>query len=98
MFKLAHTFYQSVMPSVVKPLHILWNEVIGFVFVMMAVLTAPAAWRYYRHLDDDPQNVFRIILTLVFAVTMMSFGIASFLKARKIRRRGLTIVKSKTWS
>ena len=92
--KLARTFYQSVMPGVVKPLHILWNEVIGFLFVALAVLTAPAAVRYYRAMDSDPKNVFRVALTLVFSLTMACFGVSSFLKARRIRRRGLAIVKS----
>lgn len=88
MLKLAQTFYRSVMPGVVKPLHILWNEVIGFLFVMLAVLTAPAAWRYYRAIETDPKNLFRVLLTLVFSITMAWFGVTSFLKARRIRRRG----------
>ena len=87
MLKIARTFYQSVVPGVVKPLHILWNEVIGFLFVMLAVLTAPAAWRYYRAIETDPKNLFRVLLTLLFSITMAWFGISSFLKARRIRRR-----------
>ena len=94
MFKLAQTFYQSVMPGVVRPLHVLWNEVIGFLFVVLAVLTAPAGWRYYRAIESDPNNIFRVLLTAVFALTMAWFGVSSFLKARKIRRRGLQVVKS----
>jgi len=87
MFKLATTFYQSVMPGVIKPLHVLWNEVIGFVFVVLAVATAPAGWRYYRAIETDPNNLFRLALTIAFGATMAWFGISSFLKARKIRRR-----------
>ena len=89
MFKLAQTFYQSVMPGVIKPLHVLWNEVIGFLFVALAVLTAPSAWRSYRAIETDPKNIFRLILTLLFSVTMAWFGVSSFLKARRIRRRSL---------
>lgn len=94
MFKLAQTFYQSVMPGVIKPLHVLWNEVIGFLFVMLAVLTVPTGWRYFRALDDDPKNFFRLALTAVFVLTMAGFGISSFLKARRIRRKGLVVVRS----
>ncbi len=93
MLKLAQTFYQSVVPSVIKPLHVLWNEVIGFLFVMLAVLTAPAGWRYYRAIESDPKNVFRLLMTAAFVLTMAWFGVSSFLKARKIRRRGLIVVK-----
>jgi len=87
MFKLATTFYQSVMPGVVKPLHVLWNEVIGFVFVVLAVATVPAGWRYYRAIETDTNNLFRLVLTIAFGATMAWFGVSSFLKARKIRRR-----------
>jgi tryptophan-rich sensory protein len=87
MFKLANSFYQHVMPGVVKPLHVLWNEVIGFVFVVLAVATGSSAWRYYRAIEVDPNNVFRLGLTIAFATTMAWFGVSSFLKARKIRRK-----------
>jgi hypothetical protein len=68
--------------------------VIGFFFVILALGTAPAGWRYYRAIDIDPNNVFRLALTVVFGVTMAWFGVSSFMKARKIRRRGLTVVRS----
>jgi hypothetical protein len=87
VFKLARNFCQTVIPSVVKPLHILWNEVIGFIFVMLAVTTTPAGWRYYRAIQSDSNNVFRLVLTGAFAITMAWFGVSSFLKAREIRRR-----------
>jgi hypothetical protein len=87
MFKLANNFYRSVMPGVIKPLHVLWNEVIGFMFVVLAIATVPAGWRYYRAIPIDPNNFFRLALTLAFGGTMAWFGVTSFLKARKIRRR-----------
>jgi hypothetical protein len=87
MFKLAHNFYRSVMPGVIKPLHVLWNEIIGFVFVVLAVAIAPAGWRYYRAIGTDSNNLFRLALTVAFGGTMAWFGISSFLKARRIRRR-----------
>ena len=93
MFKLAQTFYQSVLPGEVKPLHILWNEVIGFLFLTLAIFTAPAGWRYYRAIEADPRNLFRLLLTAAFALTMAWFGVSSFMKARRIRRRGLVVIK-----
>jgi hypothetical protein len=90
LFKLARNFYQTVMPSVVKPLHILWNEIIGFVFLVFALGAAPAGLRYYRAMDADPTtNGFRLGVTVAFGLTMGWLGISSFLKARKIRRQGL---------
>lgn len=87
MFKLAKSFFVTVMPSVVKPLHILWNEIIGFVFIVFAIGTAPAGLRYYRAMAADPTaNGFRLAVTVFFGTVMAYFGISSFLKARKIRR------------
>ena len=81
------------MPEVLKPLHVLWNEIIGFFFLVLALGTVPAGWRYSRQIDADPNNLFRLALTVAFGVMMAWFGVSSFLRARKIRRRGLTVVK-----
>lgn len=88
MIKLAKTFVRTVMPGVVKPLHVLWNEMIGFLFLVLAAATVPAGWRYYRAIEADPNNFFRLVLTTAFGLTMAWFGVSSFLKARQIRRRG----------
>ncbi|HEY3740317.1 MAG TPA: hypothetical protein VGL53_10755 [Bryobacteraceae bacterium] len=87
MFKLAKSFVLTVMPSVLKPLHILWNEIIGFIFIVFAIGTVPAGLRYYRAMAADPTaNGFRLAVTVFFGATMTYFGITSFLRARRIRR------------
>ena len=86
MFGLVKKFFQTVVPGVIKPLHVLWNEVIGFLFLAFAVLLARPVWRSYRELDDDPANMGRLILSAFFMLVMLAFGIQSFLKARKISR------------
>ena len=91
MFKLAQTFYHSMMPAVIKPLHILWNEIIGFFFLVIAVGAFGGCVRYYRQLAEDPNNLFRLALSVLFGVMMVWFGVGSFLKARQIRRRGAAI-------
>lgn len=96
MLKLATSFVKTVMPGVIKPLHVLWNEVIGFLFISLAILIAPAGWRYYRGIEADPKNFFRLALTAIFVLIMAWFGVSSFLNARRIRRRGLAIVKART--
>ena len=94
MFKLAQSFFQSVVPGVVKPLHILWNEVIGFMFMALAVPAIGAAYRAYQGLATDSKDFGRLVMSVLFSVMMVGFGVSSFLKARRIRRRGLTTVKS----
>jgi hypothetical protein len=79
-------FFQHVIPGVIKPLRVLWNEVIGFIFLAFAVWTLPSAYRHIRDFDGDPDSLFRLILSSVFAVIMLYFGVTSFLRAKKISR------------
>ena len=71
---------------VVCQLHTLWNQMIGFLFVVLALWPIPSAIHYIRHFQENPDSFVRIVLSLVFAAVMGSFGIASFLRARKISR------------
>ena len=79
-------FLQHVLPGVVKPMRVLWNEIIGFVFLAFAVWTIPSAYRHIRDFNGDPDSLFRLILTSVFSFMMIYFGVTSFLRARRISR------------
>lgn len=79
-------FLAHVLPQVTRPIQILWNEMIGFLFLVLAV---PAIWTAitsFRHVDQDGDNFFRAVIAVIFAVVMMYFGISSFLRARRISR------------
>jgi hypothetical protein len=71
-------FVTHVVPGVVRPLHILWNQLIGFIFVVLALLPIPSAIRH--------PSVVRVVLSFSFAALMAYFGITSFWRARKISR------------
>jgi len=79
-------FIGHVLPGVIRPLRVLWNEIIGFIFICLAALPAPSGIRLLREYDGNNQTLFRAILTLSFVVLMGYFGITSFLRARKISR------------
>lgn len=79
-------FLSHVVPGVVRPLHILWNQIIGFFFICLALGTIPSLIRTWRTFDGQAQSLFRLGLTLMFAVIMGAYGIFSFLRARKISR------------
>ena len=79
-------FFQHVIPGIVKPLRVLWNEVIGFLFLAFAVWSVPSAYRNIRDFRGDPDSLFRAILSCVFALIMIYFGVTSFMRARKISR------------
>jgi hypothetical protein len=78
-------FLGHVLPGVIKPLHSLWNEVIGFVFIVFAVMAAFSTWRSMRMSSGSP-DIFKAVVSAGFALMMAYFGISSFLKARKISR------------
>jgi hypothetical protein len=79
-------FMSHVVPSVIKPLHSLWNQVIGFLFLVFTVVSVGYVVRAVREFDGNAESLFRIALPGMFAVVMGYFCVASFLKARKISR------------
>jgi hypothetical protein len=83
---IVNQFLGHVLPGVIRPMHALWNEIIGFFFIILAMYFAPSAWRSVRMLDGKPESVFKALGAVGFTLLMAYFGISSFLKARKISR------------
>ena len=75
-----------MLPGVIKPIRVLWNEVIGFVFLAIAAWAIPSVYRDVRSFDGDGESLFRLLLTSLFALMMAWFGVSSFLRARRISR------------
>ena len=74
-------FVKHVLPAVMKPARTLWNEVIGFLFLVFGVIFGVQAVRYALA-NDLPR-----LLVAVFCTCLMTwFGVTSFLRARKISR------------
>ena len=82
MFSKAKKLMGYVLPGVIRPLHILWNQVIGFVFLVLAVLPVPSAIRSF----GQEGSFGRLLLTVPFVLLMAYFGISSFWRARKISK------------
>lgn len=76
-------FVRHVVPRVVKPLHSLWNELIGFLFLSLAFVGAVRGIRMYRSEDSSTG---RLVVVGVFVAVMAFYGVSSFLRARKISR------------
>jgi hypothetical protein len=79
MFSMARKFIGHVMPGVIRPIHILWNQVIGFIFIVLAVVFG------YRVIRGSEPAGLQLVGAL-FALLMAWFGVSSFLKARKISK------------
>ena len=82
MLQLARKFLSYVLPGVIRPLHVLWNQVIGFFFLALAAIPVPSVIRNIH----NPASYPSLALTIPFTLIMGGFGISSFLKARKISR------------
>ena len=82
MFGLSKKLLEHVVPRVARPLRILWNQIIGFVFLVLALIPIKSAIDSYK----DPNGLPRFAMSVVFIGIMAIFGISSFLRARKIAR------------
>jgi hypothetical protein len=80
------TFLKHVIPAVLTPLRTLWHEVIGFLFLCLAIIPSFSAYRAIRSFDGEPGSLIRIVMTLIFIGIMTGYGISSFRRAKKISR------------
>jgi len=79
MFSMAKKFIGHVIPGVIRPIHILWNQVIGFIFIVLAVVFG---FRVFR--GNEPVGL--QVVGALFVILIAWFGISSFWKARKISK------------
>ncbi|MEK7403804.1 MAG: hypothetical protein AAB225_01730 [Acidobacteriota bacterium] len=79
-------FLHYVVPAVVRPARIVWNQVIGFVFLVLAFAGALRLVYSLRHFDGSPRSFMEVAITGLFTLVMGGFGVSSFWHARKISR------------
>ena len=80
-----------MVPAVLKPARTLWNEIIGFFFICLAVLFGSGVFRAYSAFvdaapDQSTGPLLRIVMSGFCTLLMLYFGITSFLRARRISR------------
>lgn len=68
-----------ILPGVIRPIHILWNQVIGFVFIVLAGLFG---YRVFH--GKEPVGL--QLVGGAFVLLIAWFGISSFWRARKISK------------
>jgi hypothetical protein len=74
-------FVKHVVPAAVKPLHSLWHEILAFIFLCAAVLAGFRMWQDRAHMP-----AVELLVTGLFMVITLGYGISSYLKARRISR------------
>ena len=77
----AGKFVKHVLPAAVKPVHSLWHEVLGFVFLMFAAI---AGWKLIR--KSAGLGFVQLTILIIFTLVMVIYGVSSLLKARRISR------------
>jgi len=86
MPRIVKQFFSHVVPHVIRPLRVLWNEIVGFLFAVLAVWSGSSLIRHARDFDNSAGSIFRLALSGIFTALMAGFGIFSFLRARKISK------------
>jgi uncharacterized membrane protein YraQ (UPF0718 family) len=74
-------FVKHVLPAAVKPLHALWHQVLGFIFLAIAALGAFKVWRNEGHIAPA---IFALAIVLI--VVAAAYGISSIRKSQRISR------------
>ena len=84
--RLASQFLKHVVPGVIKPVRVLWNEIIGFLFLVLAAFVALSSYRRAQGFTGDTGELVLLSVYFLFAALLAFYGISSFMKARKISR------------
>lgn len=79
-------FFKTVLPGILKPLHVLWNELIGFFFVAFAAIVGLNFGRSWMQYKGDEGELFRLVLMGGFFLILAFYAWQSYRKARKIQR------------
>ncbi len=75
-----------VLPAVIKPLRVVWNQIIGFLFLVLGLWTVPSLYRAWREFDGDAESIVHTVLPAFFSIVMLYFAFSSFRRARKASR------------
>jgi heme A synthase len=79
--KQSGAFVKHVLPAALKPLHSLWHDMLGFLFLVLAGL---AMWKVWRSPGTLPPA--QLGLVVVFIVVLIAYGVSSIRKSRRISR------------
>lgn len=85
------TFLKHIVPAIVRPIHALWNEVIGFLFLSFATVFGFRTISYFKQLQRATDAavgsaLLRVCMAGFCTLLLGWYGVSSFLRARKISR------------
>jgi hypothetical protein len=85
----AYGEFRKLIPRVWRLARELFHEVMGFVFLALAlwfILGNQGLIRTVQSLQEKPDNMPQFMVVLLFVLMFGGFGISSFLRARRISR------------
>jgi uncharacterized membrane protein YwzB len=79
-------FARHTLPVAVRPARILWHQIIGFLFIMLAVAPARFGYKAIMEFKGDGKSWTQVLMAGIFVAVMLGYGISSFLRARKLSK------------
>jgi hypothetical protein len=84
-------FTKHIVPAVLKPARMLWNQLIGFLFLSFSLIFGIKTVRYgMDYMKASPTGgtgeLIRLAMAGFCTFVMAWYGISSFLRARRISR------------
>jgi hypothetical protein len=88
-FKVDHAkkFAQHVVPEVVRPARIIWNQAIGAIFGIFAFLFFGYTVKYVRALNTPATNPVALAFSAFLGAIMLFFAWSSFRAAKRVNQR-----------
>jgi hypothetical protein len=81
--------FRKLIPKVWRLARELFHEVMGFIFLALALwftLGSQGLVRTLQSIEEKPDNMPQLLVVVLFVVMFGAFGISSFLRARRISR------------
>ena len=83
---LVKAFLGNVLPAVMKPLRVLWNEMLAFVFAVFAIVILFPALRQLWSFDGSSASIAKLGMQVFFGGVLAVCAVFSFRRARRISR------------
>jgi len=78
-------FQTHIVPAVIKPLRVVWNQSIAFLFFTIAFLGGVMVYREYQK-RTELDALLALALGGFFVTMMAGYGVHSLLRARRASR------------
>ena len=86
MASVVRSFFTHVVPAVIKPMRVVWNQSLGLLFLLIALLVTFKLRTAWAKFSGEFGELVMLVFSTAFAVLMAGYALWSFLRARKISR------------